>query len=130
MALGTILTSGTNQQSPSIYAGHTIALIGLGVIGGWVTLRITASISRAKYVPQMVESQCEIFTKSTQYLKYGGVLERDLPHQSNISESTRKERLATVTRWLDQIGTLIDVPRVGSEDDASYHARLQRFFEE
>ena len=131
MALGTIMTSGTNQQIPaSIYAAHTIALMGLGVIGGWVTLRITAGVSRTKYVPQMVESQREIFTMSTQYLKYGGVLEREVPNQSNIPESRRKERLATVTRWLNQIGMLIDVPREVSEDDVSYRARLQRFFDE
>lgn len=130
MTLGTIVTSNTDQEiGTASYNVHTIALMGVGAIGGWVTLRITDSVSRSKYVPQMVELQREIFRTSTQYLKNGGVSDDELPNQMNISASSRMERLATVTRWLTQIGTLIDVPREASEADDSYLARLRRFFE-
>jgi hypothetical protein len=130
MALGTIITSGTNQPvQTSSYVIHAIILIVLGVIGGWLTLRITDRVSRTRYLPQMVELQREIFSTSTQYLKNGGVSEQELPNQTNISDSTRKERLATVTRWLNQIGALIDVPRKASEADDDYLARLRPFFD-
>lgn len=130
MALGTIVTSSTNQQiETSNYLVHTFTVIGLGVIGGWVTLRITDSVSRKKYVPQMVELQREIFRKSTQYLKNGGMSDDELAHQTNLGISSRKERLETVTRWLNQIGTLIDVPRKASEVDDLYLSRLRPFFD-
>jgi hypothetical protein len=130
MALGTIVTSSTSQPIETFnYLVHTLTVIGLGVIGGWLTLRITDSISRNKYVPQMVESQREIFRLSTQYLVNSGVSDDELPHQANVSAPSRKGRLATVTKWLNQIGTLIDVPRKASEADDSYHARLRPFFD-
>ena len=65
---------------------------------------------------------------SRQYLTNKGVSDQELPHQANVSEATRKGRLATVTGWLDQIGTLIDVQRTASEDDGSYSVRLEPFF--
>lgn len=130
MAFGTIISSGTNQPvQTSSYVIHAIILTIFGVIGGWLTLRVTNRVSRTRYLPQMVELHREIFRTSTQYLKNGGVSEQDLPNQTNIDESTRKERLARVTEWLNRIGALIDVPRKASEADDSYHARLQQFFD-
>jgi len=130
MALGTILTSETNQQiQTSTYLSHIFALVGLGAIGLGGSLKITDRISRRIYLPKMIELQREIFEISTDYLKYRGVREHELPHQQNLSQSDRNERLAQTTEWLNQIGTLIDVPRHASEADDSYLARLGPFFD-
>ena len=130
MALGTILTSSEDQMiQTSTYLSHTAGLVGVGAIGLWGTLRITDRVSRKIYLPQIVELQREIFTHCVAYLKHGGLLDHELPHQQNFSESDKQARLARVTGWLDQIGTLIDAPRTMGESDESYLVRLRPFFE-
>lgn len=112
MSAGTILTS-TDSPHVSLQAVlvHTPLIIGLGFVGVWGTLQLTSKISRRKYRPQMLETHKELLERCKKYL---GMAEKaeDLSHD------------------MDQIGTLIDVPRLSNENNAEFLERLKPYFKD
>lgn len=111
MSAGTIITS-IDSPHVSLKAAlvHTPVIIGLGFVGVWGTLQLTSKISRRTYRPQMVETHRELFERCKQYLDIA-------------------EKAEDLSRDLDQIGTLIDVPRVPNETNSELLERLKPYFE-
>ena len=110
MSAGTIITSIEPSHVSAIEAlAHTMLIIGLGFVGVWGTLWVTSELSRRTYIPQMLESQRALLDRCTRYLA--------IP-----------EKAGDLFRDLNQIGTLIDVPRLKDEDDCVYLKRLSLFF--
>ena len=106
------------------------------IVGGSIlfslvlTFLISNRISRAKYIPLLVEKQRESYSLRKMYLETGGLkyLERDRT-DIEVPEDDRKKRLADTSKSLDQIGSLLDTPRKHSEEDREYLHRLSVFFE-
>jgi hypothetical protein len=112
MSAGTIISSINPPHLPSMdYVGHTLSIIGLGFMGAWLTLRVTARISRRTYILQMLKSQSGLFQRCEKYLG-------------------NPEKADDLWRDLNQIGTLVDVLRLNNEDDVSYLNRLKPYFRE
>lgn len=110
MAAGTIVSSIESFHLTVLeYLVHTLSIFGLGFLAMWATLRMIAHRSRRDYLPQMIDSHKDMFERC----------KRDLAKGENIEELAGN---------LDQIGTLIDVPRWKDEDDASYLERLKPLF--
>ncbi len=110
MSAGTIITS-IDSPHVSLKAAlvHTPALIGLGFVGVWGTLEVTARLSRRIYVPKLLESHKGMFDRCISYLD-------------------KVEKADDLTHDLDQIGTLIDVPRLSNENNATFIERLKPYF--
>jgi hypothetical protein len=110
MSAGTIITS--MESAPlAIQAGliHTFVIIGLGCILVWMTLLVTHKVSRNKYVPQFIDSHREVFARCV----------------ADIKDPTKVDEC---TGYLNQIGTLIDVPRLSNENNAAFLERLKPLF--
>ena len=110
MSAGTIITS-IDSPHLSIKAAlvHTPFIIGLGFVGAWGTLQATSKISRRTYIPKLLESHKGLLDRCIHFL--------DIP-----------ERAEEVSRGLDQIGTLIDVPRIPNETNAQFLERFKPYF--
>ena len=110
MSTGTIVSSIDPPHLQIMdYLVHTFLIIGFGFLAAWLTLTITHAISRRVYIPRMIECHSDLFDRCTR----------------DVRKPEMQEQLH---RDLDQIGTLIDVPRRDNEDDSSYLDRLRPFF--
>jgi hypothetical protein len=110
MSAGTIITS-IDSPNVSLKAAlvHTLLMMGLGFVSVWITLSITSKLSRRTYIPQMLESQCDLFNRCIKYLA--------MPDKAD-----------ELSRDLDQIGILINLRRFPNETNTAFIERLQPYF--
>ena len=83
--------------------------MGLGFLTAWATLSFSRVVSRKEYVPRMVKGHRGMFERCI----------KDLNVPARVNE---------VATDLNQIGTLIDVPRLSNEGNAAFLERLKPLF--
>jgi hypothetical protein len=87
-------------------------------------------ISSKEFRPRVVEMQRELFEKTETLLKNNGLDQNEIGRKDlTISKDTIKQRLADATGRLNQVGGLIEVPRLEGESDKEYLERLKLFFQ-
>lgn len=88
---------------------HVFVIMGLGFLSAWATLSFSNAVSRKQYVPRIVKGHRGMFDRCV----------KDLNNPAKYND---------VATDLNQIGTLIDVPRLSNEDNAAFLERLKPFF--
>ena len=104
-------------------------LLAAGLVAWRVTVATTDWLSRREYLPLMIEKQHELFGSESFVLTHEGLYQEDLEGGRNIEPYIREKRLTDASSNFDQIGKLIDLPRLKGEADLEYLKRLSHFFE-
>lgn len=106
-----------------------IVLLAVGVVAWRVTIMATDWLSRREYLPVMITRQQALFERESFVLTHEGRYREEFEGGKDVEPDVQRKRLTDASANLDQIGKLIDLPRVKGETDSQYLMRLSHFFE-
>lgn len=127
---GTVLTtSGITQHNIfGFWIDILVYLIaGVGLLS--ILLEFTKQVSRHIYLPKMIESQAELYRLSVECLNNDERRDHEVSSGTSVDSSTRKQRLEEAERRLEQVGQLVDRPRMHGETLKAFIARLEPLYE-
>ncbi len=86
-------------------------------------------ISSRKWRTPIIETYRKVLENAEVVLKNNGLYQNEIGRKDlTIPTGAIEERLASVTKRLNLIGQLIDIPRMENESDEKYFERLRPFF--
>jgi len=127
--IGTVRTAHHGQLGHLITSWFDIlVVIAAFIILLRVTFAVTSKTSRNEYVPFLAESFREGYSLSVYVINNEGQYREEGPQNIKPTSDVAADRFKQARRVLDNIGKLLDVPRLPDENDIIYAERLSKHF--
>src|SRR5262249_48152314 len=105
-----------------------LLLAGFGAALFFVSLQASKFYAMREAVPLMVRLQSGILDSAAHVVRHDGLTqEQSAAPAFVLSEADKQRQLANAKRQLDQVGSLLAIPRRSEESDDSYAQRLESF---
>ena len=96
----------------------------------WLLTRIVRRLARRKWLPQIITSQRELFTRAESFLANDGFYSEQLEEQRSEPgtglDPVRSRNRAEVITYLEQIEKLVELPPLADSSEGAIAARIQR----
>jgi hypothetical protein len=104
-----------------------LVFLSVGVALYLLSVKFSKWFGMRRATPLLVNLQRHLIARAAHVLRHGGLRENQLIPGVIVSEEQKEKQLAEARRRLDQVGSLLEVPRRVGEEDAGYVERLEAF---
>jgi hypothetical protein len=128
--IGTVRSVRSQQQGYLVSAWYDIlVLLAAAAVVLRLTVAVTNRTSRAEYAPILSSSMREVYNVRAYPLFHDGRSRDQVTLGAKADAGSVERRMREGHEAVEQIGKLLDEPRLPDEDDRAYARRLGRYFE-